>query len=144
MKSNQKNLGVIKSSNLCVSPETFILTDKGCFQIKELEGQCVNVWNGEKWSNTTILKTGQAQKLVTVHLSNGAQITCTPYHKFIIRKDYYDKLPLKDATRVDASNCREILLKILFILIHMVFFAEMELIIKIRQVILEKDFPFIL
>ena len=107
LKSNQKNLGVIKSSNLCVSPETFILTDKGCFQIKELEGQCVNVWNGEKWSNTTILKTGQAQKLVTVHLSNGAQITCTPYHKFIIRKDYYDKLPLKDATRVEASNLKK-------------------------------------
>jgi ribonucleoside-diphosphate reductase alpha chain len=106
-KSNQQNLGVIKSSNLCVSPETFILTDKGCFQIRELEGQSVNVWNGEKWSNTTILKTGQAQKLVTVHLSNGAQITCTPYHKFIIRKDYYDKLPLKDATRIEASNLKK-------------------------------------
>jgi ribonucleoside-diphosphate reductase alpha chain len=106
-KSNQQNLGVIKSSNLCVSPETFILTDKGCFQIRELEGQCVNVWNGEKWSNTTILKTGQAQKLVTVHLSNGAQITCTPYHKFIIRKDYYDKLPLKHATRVEASKLKK-------------------------------------
>ena len=106
-KSNQQNIGTIKSSNLCVSPETFILTDKGCFQISELEGQCVNVWNGEKWSNTTILKTGQAQKLITVHLSNGAQITCTPYHKFIIRKDYYDKLSLKDATRIEASNLKK-------------------------------------
>lgn len=106
-KSNQQNIGTIKSSNLCVSPETFILTDKGCFQISELEGQCVNVWNGEKWSNTTILKTGQAQKLITVHLSNGAQITCTPYHKFIIRKDYYDNLSLKDATRIEASNLKK-------------------------------------
>ena len=106
-KSNQQNIGTIKSSNLCVSPETFILTDKGCFQISELEGQCVNVWNGEKWSNTTIIKTGQAQKLITVHLSNGAQITCTPYHKFIIRKDYYDKLPLKHATRIEASNLKK-------------------------------------
>ena len=26
-KSNQKNLGTIKSSNLCVAPETYILTD---------------------------------------------------------------------------------------------------------------------
>lgn len=107
-KSNQKNVGTIKSSNLCVSPETYILTDKGCFQISELEGQCVNVWNGEKWSNTTILKTGEAQKLITVHLSNGAQITCTPYHKFIIRKDYYDKLSLKDATRIEASNLKKV------------------------------------
>ena len=42
-----------------------------------------------------------------MHLSNGAQITCTPYHKFIIRKDYYDKLPLKHATRIEASNLKK-------------------------------------
>jgi len=28
-KSNQQNLGTIQSSNLCVAPETQILTDKG-------------------------------------------------------------------------------------------------------------------
>ena len=33
-KSNQQNLGVIKSSNLCVAPETQILTDQGYFEIK--------------------------------------------------------------------------------------------------------------
>jgi hypothetical protein len=32
-KSNQKNVGIIKSSNLCVAPETLILTDKGHVQI---------------------------------------------------------------------------------------------------------------
>ena len=32
-KSNQKNIGIIKSSNLCVAPETLILTDKGHIQI---------------------------------------------------------------------------------------------------------------
>jgi ribonucleoside-diphosphate reductase alpha chain len=106
-KSNQKNLGTIKSSNLCVAPETYILTDKGQKQISELNGQEVNVWNGDKWSKTTVMKTGENQRLVTVHLSNGAQITCTPYHKFIIRKDYSDKKEIKDATRVEASKLEE-------------------------------------
>lgn len=106
-KSNQQNLGTIKSSNLCVAPETYILTQKGQYQISELAGQTVNVWNGTKWSQTTITKTGEHQRLVTVHLSNGAQITCTPYHKFITRNSYTDKTPIKDATRVDASNLKE-------------------------------------
>lgn len=106
-KSNQKNLGTIKSSNLCVAPETYILTDKGQHQISELAGQEVNVWNGDKWSKTTVMKTGENQKLVTVYLSNGAQITCTPYHKFIVRKDYSDKAHIKDATRIEASNLKE-------------------------------------
>ncbi len=106
-KSNQKNLGTIKSSNLCVAPETYILTDKGQYQISELVDQDVNVWNGNKWSKTTVIKTGENQRLVTVHLSNGAQITCTPYHKFIVRNDYSDKKEIKDATRVEASKLEE-------------------------------------
>jgi ribonucleotide reductase alpha subunit len=106
-KSNQKNLGTIKSSNLCVAPETYVLTDKGQIPIVELAGQEVNVWNGEKWSKTTVLKTGEQQKLITVYLSNGAQITCTPYHKFIVRSGYTDKSSIKDATRVEASDLQK-------------------------------------
>ncbi len=103
-KSNQKNLGTIKSSNLCVAPETLILTDKGQFPIQSLAGQEVRVWNGEKWSTTTIQKTGEGQRLVTVYLSNGAQVTCTPYHKFLIREGYEDRRSIKNAKRVDATD----------------------------------------
>lgn len=106
-KSNQKNLGTIKSSNLCVAPETYILTDKGQIQIQELAGQEVRVWNGDKWSNTKVMKTGEQQKLITVHLSNGSQLTCTPYHKFIVRSGYTDKGPIKDAMRINASELKE-------------------------------------
>jgi ribonucleotide reductase alpha subunit len=65
-KSNQQNLGVIKSSNLCVAPETLILTDKGTTEICNLENKEVNVWNGNKWSPATIKKTGTNQKLLKV------------------------------------------------------------------------------
>lgn len=106
LKSNQKNLGTIKSSNLCVAPETFILTDKGQYHISDLVNQEVNVWNGDKWSSTKIIKTGEKQKLITVNFSNNQQITCTPYHKFIIRTEYLDKKSIKNATRIEASKLK--------------------------------------
>jgi ribonucleotide reductase alpha subunit len=86
-KSNQKNLGTIKSSNLCVAPETLILTDKGHMTIQDLEGHKVNVWNGEEFSEVTVVKTGTGQELVDVFTDDGAKVTCTPYHKFYIMKD---------------------------------------------------------
>jgi ribonucleotide reductase alpha subunit len=84
-KSNQKNIGTIKSSNLCVAPETLILTDKGYKIISELENQKVNVWNGEEFTETTVVKTGENQKLVQVTFSDGTILDCTPYHKFYIK-----------------------------------------------------------
>jgi ribonucleoside-diphosphate reductase alpha chain len=87
-KSNQKNLGTIKSSNLCVAPETLILTDKGHKEIKSLEGQKVNVWNGEEFSEVTICKTGENQELMEVEISDGCVLHCTPYHKFFIEDKY--------------------------------------------------------
>jgi len=83
-KSNQKNLGTIKSSNLCVAPETKILTSKGQVSISDLEDKEVNVWNGEDFSKTIVRKTGEKQKLITVTTSQGTSLRCTPYHKFWI------------------------------------------------------------
>lgn len=83
-KSNQKNLGTIKSSNLCVSPETMILTQEGYYSISSLKDQDVFVWNGKEWSKTTVKQTGENQKLINVNFSNGMSIKCTPYHKFYI------------------------------------------------------------
>jgi ribonucleoside-diphosphate reductase alpha chain len=83
-KSNQKNLGTIRSSNLCVAPETMILTEQGYFPIAQLEGQPIRVWNGEVFSDTVVHKTGVDQKLLTVKFDNGCSLRCTPYHKFYI------------------------------------------------------------
>ena len=82
--SNQKNIGVIKSSNLCVAPETMILTSYGYYQIKELENQDINIWNGKEFTKTKVQKTGEDQELIKVKLSNGSELDCTPYHKFYI------------------------------------------------------------
>lgn len=115
-KSNQKNLGTIKSSNLCVAPETMILTDKGQMRISELAGQEVNVWNGQKWSKTTIMKTGENQKILGVDIidysidevSGGQRFTlkhieCTPYHKFILASNINS---IAKSRRIEAKDLK--------------------------------------
>lgn len=84
----------IHLSNLCVAPETVILTDKGYGVISELVNQEVNVWNGKEFSQTTVKKTGDSQDLITISLSNGSKLVCTKYHKFI----------LSDGTKTEAQN----------------------------------------
>ncbi len=110
-KSNQQNLGTIKSSNLCVAPETLIYTDKGNYSIKSLAGKKVNVWNGDKWSETTVMQTGKQQKLITVKVRDAiigneyrySTIYCTPYHKFILHNnDRIDAQQLTVNTRLST------------------------------------------
>lgn len=98
-KSNQKNIGIIKSSNLCVSGETYLNTlelneHNEYYKIKELVNKEVHVWNGEEWSKTTVRKTGTNQRLRNIHFRRGnpfinghtigTNIYCTDYHKFYI------------------------------------------------------------
>lgn len=71
-----------KASNLCVAPETLILTKSGYEAISDLEGRKVEVWNGVEWSLVDIVKTGDGQKLVTVVTDSGQSIDCTEYHRF--------------------------------------------------------------
>ena len=90
-KSNQKNVGTIKSSNLCVAPETKILTDNGHIEIQSLLGKKTNVWNGEQFSEVEVFKTGENQELIDVYTSDGCKLTCTKYHKFYIQDTYSTK-----------------------------------------------------
>jgi len=95
-KNNQKNIGIIKSSNLCVEPDTMILTSDGYYTISSLENKRVQVWNGREFTKTVIKKTGTNQSLMTIMFSNGCRITCTPYHKF-----YNDR-----GRKIEASNLK--------------------------------------
>ena len=84
-KSNQKNIGIIRSSNLCVSGDTKILTKKyGYREIKELEDTYEELWNGYEWSNSLVKKTSESSKLLKICFSDGSEIKCTKEHKFIV------------------------------------------------------------
>lgn len=98
----QNNLGTIKSSNLCVSGDTLILTDKGYFPIKglsECEPPVHNVWNGDLFTPATFAKTGEDQELLEIETTHGNIIKCTPYHKFIIDSN-------KKETIVEAKDLK--------------------------------------
>jgi ribonucleotide reductase alpha subunit len=101
-KSNQKNLGTIKSSNLCVAPETLILTQEGHKEIQSLVGQKANVWNGTEFSEVDIVQTGTDQELVTVETDDECLLECTPYHKFFIQ--FGDSVKTVEAKDLKAGD----------------------------------------
>ncbi len=84
-----KDLGLsVKASNLCVAPETKVMTRDGYKPIEELQDETVDVWNGEEWSEVTPVKTGEDQKLVKVTTSSGQTLDCTEYHKWYVFNGY--------------------------------------------------------
>lgn len=95
------HLDPIHSSNLCVAPDTKILTDKGWFRIKDLKDEEVNVWNGEKFTKTTVRQTSELSKLIRVMTDSGYWLDCTPYHKFYIQ--CHDK---KEMTEIPAGDLK--------------------------------------
>ena len=101
--SNQKNIGTVKSSNLCVAPETKILTDKGYLEISKLKDQKVNVWNGKEYSEVVVKQTGENQKLIKVITSDGNELHCTPYHKFHIQNSY----STNDVSIIEAKDLKK-------------------------------------
>lgn len=83
----QKNIGAIKSSNLCVSGETLVLTREGYEPIKKLtetNGGNHEVWDGAEFSTSQFAKTGENKKLLKMTFSDGVELKCTPEHKFIL------------------------------------------------------------
>lgn len=81
----------IRQSNLCVAPETLILTKQGYLPIGCLDHSPVEVWNGSEWSEVKVRKTGESQKLITVKTKDGYELDCTPEHKFYVKNTYHGK-----------------------------------------------------
>lgn len=84
-KSNQKNLGTIRSSNLCMDGNTMLLTKEYGWQpIVNLENKYAYIWNGYEWSNSLIMKTSEKAKLLEIRLNDGTVFKCTSDHKCIV------------------------------------------------------------
>lgn len=92
-KDNEYN---IVTSNPCVTGDTKILTNNGYEEIETLIGKKVNVWNGYEWSEVEPKITGENQDICLIEFSDGCELKCTPYHKFI----------LKDGRRIEAKDLK--------------------------------------
>lgn len=91
LSNYMKAVGTAKNANLCVVPETKILTKNGYKEIGKLEGTKQTIWNGFEWSeDVEIIKTGVNQEIITV-TTNTEIIECTPYHKFYVKTGYNPK-----------------------------------------------------
>jgi ribonucleotide reductase alpha subunit len=124
-KSNQQHLGTIKSSNLCVAPETMVNIKEdakpyhlgpflyNAYEISSLENKEVEIWNGDRFSKVTIKKTGEQQKLLKVVVEISKHMTesnsgrnkilyCTEYHKFILPTD-------KDIGKCERIEAKDLL-----------------------------------
>lgn len=84
----------VETCNPCCTGDTKILTDEGYVDIIDRVGKPTNIWNGYQYSVVTPQKTGENQELYRIRFSNGGEVRCTPYHKFI----------LKDGKRVEAKD----------------------------------------
>lgn len=97
-----KKLGLkIHGSNLCVTPETGILTNRGYLPIAELVNKKVKVWNGKEFSETVVRKTGVNQKIIKIVTDSGQELECTEYHNFYLVKGYG-----KEPERVSARDLK--------------------------------------
>lgn len=83
----QSNIGPIMQSNLCVAPDTKILTDMGEIEIQTVQNKSVNVWNGMDFSEVIVRKTGVNKRLLRVTMTNGLHLDCTPEHRFYMQSE---------------------------------------------------------
>ena len=84
----------IEATNPCVTGDTTILTRQGHVRIDSLVGSETEVWNGAEWSTVKPEITGRNQEIIDFTFSDGAMLSCTPYHKFI----------LSDGSRIEAKD----------------------------------------
>lgn len=105
-----KHDGYIPCGNLCVAPETMILTRLGEYPIIDLVGQKIDVWNGEEWSSVIPKKTNIDSKLLRVLISRESITTidsvadCKKVDFVSIDCTYYHHFYLKDETKISAKD----------------------------------------
>jgi len=85
----------------CVSHDTKLITKTGIETIGNLSDNNLSaeIWNGEKWSLVTPVKTGENKKLYRVLFGDGSYLDCTDNHTFLVKNRFektYRELETKD------------------------------------------------
>lgn len=84
---------------MCVAGGTMIITKDGLHPIESIEGREVEVWNGERWSKVTPIKTGSDRKLLRVSFNDGSFLDTTENHRFLVANRFqkqYQTVEAKD------------------------------------------------
>lgn len=86
-----------------VAPETLLLTSKGYLEIGTLDGQEVEIWNGESFEETTVFKVNTDQPLLQVTTDTSVELLCTADHEFYIQPTW-EKSSLTTATAGELED----------------------------------------
>lgn len=69
----------------CLHGDSLIQTkDFGIVKIKDIVGNRLLVWDGDKWTRGDITYSGKKQKCI-VKFSTGQEFICSPIHKFLVK-----------------------------------------------------------
>lgn len=82
---------ILGSNFLCVSGDTPLLTRCGMYNIAEIVGSEVEIWNGKQWSKVTPFQTGTNRKLYRVKFGDGTYIDATENHKWFVKDRFTSK-----------------------------------------------------
>jgi ribonucleotide reductase beta subunit family protein with ferritin-like domain len=86
----------------CVVGNTKILTDTGYFNIEDLLGQTVNIWNGEEFTEV-VVKYTEDQFITKVELTNGMELECTSGHKWLVLKGNLSQIDKCRIERIETK-----------------------------------------
>lgn len=73
--------------NAPVSADTYVLTDGGYVQVRDIIDKPTTLWTGVRWAEgVTFKRTQKNAEIVEVSLTGGRSIKCEPKHEFIVER----------------------------------------------------------
>lgn len=96
-------------TNPCFSEDTYIITEEGSYQIKDLVGKVVKIWDGNNWVSIDNFRiTATNQEMLDIEMYKGHKLRVTPYHKLVLESgDVIEARSLKVGDRLMTSNAPE-------------------------------------
>jgi len=84
-ENNSYYFSSVVCTNPCFAGDTKIVTKQGHYEIQDLVGKSVDIWDGNKWVNINNFRiTGIDQPMLKIGLYDGTELRVTPYHKFYL------------------------------------------------------------
>ena len=90
----------------CLTYNTPIITEDGIVKIGEASDNKskIKVWNGEKWSSVEPHLTRKAQKILSIHFSDGSVLETTEDHRFSVADRFSAKNGYKEVMAKDLDK----------------------------------------
>lgn len=84
----KRNLKIDGTNLCCLSGDTKVITREGIFEIKDLVGREVTVFDGENWVKCDNFRSFGEDEIYRVNLKNGEYIDCNSKHRHFVATNY--------------------------------------------------------